>query len=391
MDLLVLGGLFLVGLVADVIGKATPLPRITWLLACGVAIGPYGLDLVSGRIIDEWFPQLTGVALALVGFLLGRHLSPVILRARGADMTLLALGKVCGSALVVFVVLICAGVELPLALLFAGIASATAPAATFDVVKEADVRGDFVDQLLSIVAIDDALGLILFSLLLAAATVLTGTPGLEPLWLGVLEIFGSVLLGGLLGVAMGLLSVRLASLKVNGDSTQAEAFGFLFLCAGTAAVFDLSPILSAMTMGAVVASFGKDSEKPFQSVEQAEWPFMILFFIFAGASLAVESLTLVGVIGVLYILARGIGTWLGLAVTNRLLSVEVRAPGMLSLALLAQAGVALGMALMASQRLPEYRETILSVILATTFLLELTSPVLTRWVLRRVEERGLSV
>lgn len=118
---------------------------------------------------------------------------------------------------------------------------------------------------------------------------------------------------------------------------------------------------------------------------------MILFFIFAGASLAIESLATVGVIGILYILARGIGTWLGLGVTNRLLSVEVRAPGLLSMALLAQAGVALGMALMASQRFPEYRETILSVILATTFLLELTSPALTRWVLRRVEARGLSV
>lgn len=391
MALLVLGALFLVGLVADVVGKATPLPRITWLLACGVAIGPYGVGVVSERVIAEWFPPLTGVALALVGFLLGRHFSPVILRARGADMTLLALGKVCGAAVVVFVVLICVGVELPLALLFAGIATATAPAATFDVVKEAGVRGDFVDQLLSIVAIDDALGLILFSLLLAAATILSGAPGLEPLWIGALEVFGSVLLGLVLGAAMGFLSVRLASLKVNGDSTQAEAFGFLFLCAGTATVFDLSPILAAMTMGAVVASFGSNSGKPFQSVEQAEWPFMILFFIFAGASLAIESLATVGVIGILYILARGIGTWLGLGVTNRLLSVEVRAPGLLSMALLAQAGVALGMALMASQRFPEYRETILSVILATTFLLELTSPALTRWVLRRVEARGLSV
>lgn len=391
MDLLALGALFLVGLVADLIGKATPLPRITWLLACGVLIGPYGLDVVSQRVIDEWFPPLTNVALSLVGFLLGRHLSPAVLRSRGAAMTALALGKVIGAASFVCVALLMVGVTLPLALLFAGFATATAPAATFDVVEETGVRGTFVDQLLSIVAIDDALGLILFSLLLAVATVLSGGSGTDPLVRGLIEVVGSLFLGLMLGGVMGYLMVHLASLKVNGDSTQAEAFGFLFLCAGAATVLEFSPVLIAMTMGSVVASFGPESERPFRSLASAEWPFMILFFVFAGASLQLDALQTVGTIGLVYIAARAIGTWVGLVAVNALSSVEVKAPGMLSLAMLPQAGVALGMALMASQRLPEYREAILTVILATTFVLEVTAPALTRWVLRRVDQRGMSV
>ena len=385
MLLLTLGVLFLVGLIADVAGRLTPLPRVTVLLLAGVLIGPTGFDLIPSQVVDSWFPTLTHLALAMVGFLMGQKLTARSLRARGAKVLSLALGKVILAAVAVFVVLIAIGVDYPLALVLAGVASATAPAATFDVVHESEARGEFADTLVGIVALDDALALIAFSVLLALASDGSGHGIANGVVLtGLVEAGASVVLGLLLGVPMAYLTGRLNFGQRAGEPIQAEALGFVLVCAGAAIMLELSPILASMAMGSVVASIATHHTRPFHAIEGIEWPFMILFFILAGASLRVDGSGAVLTIVICYLVARTIGTYLGIFAVGTALNYGSKVSRWMGLGLLPQGGVELGMALMASQRLPEYSETILAVVLLATVILELVSPIITRRVLQHV-------
>jgi Kef-type K+ transport system membrane component KefB len=172
--LLILGILFFLGLAADLLGRHTPVPRVTLLILCGLAVGPAGIDLLPPELIRDWFPPLTTLALSLVGFLLGHKLSINELRAHGTVVLGITVGETTGALLLVATALLLMGVQPVVALLLAGVATATAPAATFDVVKESGIKGEFPDTLLAVVALDDAWALFLFSLMLAVAASVNG-------------------------------------------------------------------------------------------------------------------------------------------------------------------------------------------------------------------------
>lgn len=339
--LLTFGGLFLLGLVADLIGRHTPLPRVTLLLVLGLVIGPSVLDWLPAFTV-EWFPLLTDIALAMIGFLLGQNMTRARFRELGRSVLAMSIGEVVITALLVFSVLSLFGVSVEVALLLAGIAPATALAATMDVVREYRAKGKFTDTLLGIVAIDDAWGLFIFSLLLAVAQALGGQGGTTEIMLsGVREIGGAILLGLVLGLPMAYLTGRIRP----GETTQAEALGLVLLCAGLAVWADISYILATMVLGAVVANVAKHHSRPFHAIEGIEWPFLILFFPLAGAALHVEALSQVGLLGAGYIGLRVVGRLLGTRLGGRLSGAETTTRRWIGLALLPQAGVAIGMAL----------------------------------------------
>lgn len=378
--LITFGGLFLLGLLADLAGRHTPLPRVTLLLLSGFLIGPSALGWLPA-FTDEWFPILTDIALAMIGFLLGQNLTRPRLRKFGLSVLAMSIGEVLFTALLVFVVLSIFGVPVEVALLLAGIAPATAPAATVDVVRECEAQGKFTDTLLGIVAIDDAWGLLAFSLLLAAAQGITGQGGVTgSLVTGVWDVGGAVLLGLALGLPMAYLTGRIRP----GEPTQAEALGLVLLSAGIAEWLGVSYILSAMTLGAVTANLARHHKRPFRVIEGIEWPFLILFFLLAGAALRVEALAQAGILAAAYIGLRVAGRLLGTRLGGRLSNTDVTIRRWMGVALLPQAGVAIGMALLASQRFPEVGNVILPVVLASTVVFEVVGPVATRWALRQV-------
>ncbi len=381
--LLTLGVVLLLGLATNALGRLTRLPRVTLLLGFGIAIGPEGFNFLPAHS-EAWFELAADMALVMVGFLLGEQFTRKHMRHHGREVLVISL-----SAVVATCVAVAAGLHLLLdvpleaALLFGAIASSTAPAATMDVVHESGAMGPFSHTLLGVVAVDDAWGLIAFSLALIAVGAAGANGDLfVPLGHAVHDIGGALLLGAALGVPAAYLTGRIRS----GEPTQLEALGLVLLCGGLALKLEVSFLLAAMTLGAVVANLARHYRRPFHAIENIEQPFLVLFFVFAGASLELESLLAIGWLGGGYVLLRIAGRFLGAWIGGGLCGWGIRPRNSMGMALMPQAGVALGMALIASQRLPEYEPLILPVVIGATVFFELSGPILARLALRRMGE-----
>ena len=392
--LITLGILLLLGLATDVIGRRTRLPRVTLLLIFGFAIGPAGLGFLCPTE-EKWFSIVADMALIMIGFLLGEKFTLSSLREHGKLVLWLSMAEVVVTALVVLVGLLLIGLPMDIALLLAGIATATDPAATTDVVHETKADGVFTRTMLGIVAVDDAWGLIVFSLMLTAAQAFSGQGGsIAPLFTGAWEIGGALLIGIGLGIPMAYLTGRIRP----GEPTLVEALGVVFLCGGIAIWLKVSFLLASMVLGCVVANLARHHIRPFHAIEGIEWPFMILFFVLAGASLHTEMLFQIGLVGSAYIILRIIGRLVGGWTGGAISHAEPLMRRWMGIVLMPQAGVALGMALVAIERRPDLGEIILPVVIASTVLFEVIGPMLTRTGLvhvgevrhnKRVKQRGV--
>jgi Kef-type K+ transport system membrane component KefB len=379
--LITLGAVFLAGLAADYVGHRTRLPRVTLLLLLGVCVGPLGFDLFPASA-TAWFPFVADLALVMVAFLLGGELTLSLLRSHGRAVLVISLMVVAVTAMTVGAGLLALGWPVSVALLLAAISTSTDPAAVSDVVRQTRARGPFTKTLIGVVAVDDAWGIAAMSLALAFVLGLDSPEAARVVALdGFIELMGAVLVGCALGIPMALLTGRLRI----GEPTQAEALGGVLLCGGVALLLDVSFLLAAMTMGVVVANLARHHRRPFRAIEGIEWPFMILFFVLSGTSLQVEEfgaaagLTFAYVI--LRVLGRVLGGWLGSRFSEP--SPHNREVGV---ALLPQAGIAIGMALVVSQRVPDVGGVILTATVAGTIVFEIVGPILTRLVLTRSGE-----
>jgi len=382
-----LGLIFLLGLTADELGRRTRLPRVTVLVLLGLAAGPSALGFLPDET-SMLFDGVAKVSLTMVGFLLGEKL--VHLGGRDAIRTsiIVSLGVVVVTALVVFGGMLLCGAGLVTALLLAGIATATDPAATIDVIEEADAsETSFGRMLLAVVAIDDAWGLILFSVLLGIAGIISGTDGQLVAQLGHAswEILGAAGLGSVLGLGHSLLSQKVSK---PGNPVALEALGLVLLACGLALVLEVSFILTAIVMGAVGCRLGRGHDEPFHAIERIEQPFLVVFFILAGAALEPDAMRTIGGIGVAYVLLRVLGRFLGGWSGGRLGGIDPIEAKLVGPSLLPQAGVALGMALVAADRFPDIGSTILQVTIGTTVVFELFGPPATKLALARAATRA---
>jgi Kef-type K+ transport system membrane component KefB len=354
---------------------------VTLLVLFGLAAGPSGFDLLPAAV-QGWFPLVTVVALVMVAFLLGGKLTRQVLVENGIHILGISISAVVVTAALVGFGLWLIGADPILCLVLAGISTATAPAATQDVVRRADAKGPFAQTLLGVVAIDDALGLIIFSLLLAWGHAMLGHSPAGVLFLAGKEIGGAVLIGLLVGLPAAYLTGRLRP----GEPSQAEALGVVLLCGGLALAADASFLLAAMIAGFTVANLAKHHTRAFHEIENIEWPFMVLFFVLAGASLKLSALPAIGVAGAAYLVLRSLGRiaggWLGAYATN----MRPKYRRWMGLALMPQAGVAMGMALVAANSFPQFRDEILAVAIGATIIFELVGPLMTQRALSKVDE-----
>jgi len=320
-----------------------------------------------------------------VGFLLGARFRLSELKAHGFEIISIAIAKVVVSAVVVGIGLWLLDYGFVAVLLLAGISTATAPAAVQSVVQEMNATGPFTATILGVVALDDALGLAVFAVLLSAAHYLVGHGTASAALLAAAwDIGGAVIVGVALGVPGGWLASRLR----RGEPLEAEAIGIVILCGGIALATQVSYLIASIALGAVVANMAQEGDEPFHIAAKAEWPLLIAFFVLSGAALEISTLATAGWLAVAYVILRAgglsLGSWIGALVSD--LPAPLRK--WLGIALQPQAGVALGMALIGAQAFPEDGAEILSIVVATTILFELVGPMGTRLALVRTGESG---
>jgi len=373
--LLTLGALFLIGLAAHEVGKRTCIPRVTLLLLVGAIVSPNALNIVPPEM-QTWFPFVSQTALCMVGFLLGEQFVYRTLIKSGKVIWSITIAESICAAGFVFITLYLMNVPLVIALLLAGIAPASAPAATMDVVKELKLKGLLPTVLLEVVAIDDAFGIILFTVCLVLANALSGSADIS---LGLIsafwEIVGAVLVGCVVGLPMSKLTGRLTS----GEPTLIEALGFVLFCGGIAKLLGASYLLSSVVLGIVVANFAKHHERPFHAIEGISTPLLIIFFLMAGFQFDITALGALGVIGAGYIISRSIGLVIGGHIGASLSGADKVIKKYIGWCLLPQGGVALGLALMAAEKYPQHASSLLSLVVGTTIVFELFGPILTRY------------
>ena len=377
--LIAIGSILLLGLLTDFLGKHTPLPRVTLLLVFGILVGDEVLGIIPQSVSDR-FEIVANIALLMIGFLLGGKLTLTAFRETGRQLFWISICAALGTTVIVTIALVAIGISVEIAALLGCIAAATAPAATLDTVLESNRQSYFSRLLLTIVAIDDVWALILFSLSLAFLSLVNGTEDSSVYIIGAgREVFGALALGLLIGLPAAYLTGRLGS----GQPMLTEALGLVFLCGGMAFWLDVSFLIAAMTMGAVIANLAKHHEYPFHEIENIEWPFLVLFFILAGASLEIGTLAELGLVGIVYLISRVVGKLIGARLGAQISTAGKEVEQWMGLALLPQAGVAIGMALITANEFPEQRQFILSIVISSTVFFELVGPIFTRMALNR--------
>lgn len=380
--LITLGGLLIASLAIDALGRFTRLPQITLLVLFGLAVGPAGLDLLP---IDtaRWRGITAELALTMVAFLLGGTLSRRALRVQGKAILAMSLAVTVASMAIIGGGLWALGLPMALASVLAAIGLATDPATLQEVVRETRASGPMTRTLLGVVAIDDAWGVIVFSVVLGLVAADAGglTQGLGA---GLAEVTRALGLGAALGLPAAYATGRIRP----GEPTLAEALGLVLLAAGLSLALGVSFLLTGMAMGAVIANLARHHTTAFHEIEHVSWPFLILFFVLAGAAVEPGAIGAAGMLGAGFVALRVAARLAGGVVGGLVSGMGARQGALAGLALTPQAGVALGMALVAAQALPDAADLILTLSVATTVAFELSGPILTRFALNRAGEAG---
>lgn len=377
-SLIALGALFLSGLIADLVARKTGFPRVTLLLFVGLAAGDAGLGIIPASL-HAWYDLLTIIALTMVAFLLGGALHRDNLRQHGAAIFIISISIVLATLGTVTLGLLVAGLPLGLALSLAAIATATAPAATNDVITQSGVSNHFTQTLRGIVAVDDVWGLIVFSVVLVVVAQLNGSGDTSNLLHAAWEFGGAVMLGFAIGIPAAFITGRLS----DGEPLQIEALSLVFFTSGLSLWLNVSFLITGMVVGAVIVNLATHHDKAFVEIEHIQWPFVVLFFVLAGAALDVQVAMSLGTIGIAFVvlrtLARIVGGWIGAGFA--------KAPkdqrSWYGVALLPQAGIAIGMALIAAQRFPQWGAQIIALTIGTTVVFEVLGPIATLIAIKR--------
>ncbi|HSH83572.1 MAG TPA: cation:proton antiporter [Guyparkeria sp.] len=391
MEILLIGMLLIAGLTLGTLASHfLRVPRVVGYILAGILFAPDFLGGPLGIESAEWTRPMVAVALGVVAYLIGGAATVTQLRQLGWVIVTATLGKVSGSFLAVLVGFLLLGLvvsDLPggsLALLLAAIATTTAPAAIVAITHQYRARGPLTTALLGMVALDDALALIIFSLVLAALDS-TGFNAVLPalVW----EI--SAAIG--FGILGGLVIERTARRLPEQELQLVALLGGIILLTGLAEVWHFSPLLAAMALGFSARLFGGAHSEPlFRPLEQLQEVVFVLFFTFAGLhfDLAV-TLGHAGLIALYFLLRAGgqiVGALLGarLAGAPRVISHNV------GLVMLPQGGVAIGMALLLTgvEGMEDLAVLIINIITASTLLTETLGALGTRYGLARAGEIG---
>lgn len=376
--------LLFTGLAFGRLVKLVKLPNVTGYLIGGLLIGPYCLKLLPGEFVTN-MELVSEMALAFIAFTIGSEFKLSYLKKVGLTPIVIAFFEALAATIVVALVLILFGFDVELALLLGAIASATAPAATIMVVRQYNAKGPVTETLLSVVALDDAVALIAFGFASAAVNSMQN-PGQTSLVMAllspVLEILGSILLGFVLGL---VFKFPLRYFKKDSNRLIITV-GFVFLGSALATMLGLSSLLLCMCMGAMLTNTSSAAPSIMRLVDTITPPTFLLFFATSGAELNITILPSIGLVGILYVICRVVGKVAGASAGAILMKAPDTTKKYLGFTLIPQAGVAIGLSLIASQSIPAYGQTIRAVVLCGTLIYELIGPAVTKVALQKAGE-----
>lgn len=376
--------ILLSGLIFGRVVKQIRLPNVTGYLIAGLLIGPYVFKLVPLELV-QGLELVSEMALGFIAFSIGSEFKLSFLKKAGMLPIVIAIFAALLAAILVTVVLAIFGFDIEVALLLGAIASATAPAATVMVIRQFRAKGPVTSTLLTVVALDDAVGLIAFGLAAAVVNILQH-PGESSVIMAIitplLEIIGSILLGFVLGF---LFALPLRYFKKDSNRLIIIT-AFIFLGSSLATMLGLSSLLLCMSMSAMLVNVSKEAESILKLADSVTAPIYVMFFVVSGMGLDVAILPSVGLIGILYIIARVIGKVAGSYIGAAIMKAEDSIRNYLGFTLIPQAGVAIGLTLLASRIVPEYAQTIRTVVLSATLIYELVGPGITKFALKKAGE-----
>lgn len=382
--LLALAIAFAMGLFFSRLIRYIHLPNVTAYLLAGLMVGPYVLNALTPEMNTQ-LSIISDVALGFIAYSIGGEFKMSYLKEIGIKPIIITIFEGCTASLLVFLVLFLIGQPLPLCLALGAIAAATAPAATLMVIRQYKANGPVSKMLLPVVAMDDALGLILYAVMIALARTIERGEVLTVMTLVVkplVEIVGSLALG----VVIGLVLVYVLRFFHSRGNKLSLTIMVVFAAVGLSDMWGLSSLLVCMMVGATMVNLCRQSDTMLEQCDRFTPPLFLLFFVLSGANLDLAVLPTVGVVGIAYVLTRAVGKALGATIGAKLEKCDANIVKYLGFTLIPQAGVAIGMARMCQTSLPEYGTVINAVVLAGTLIYELTGPVITKIALTKAGE-----
>ena len=375
--------MLLFGFALTRITKLLKLPNVTAYIVTGILIGPYCMNLVPD-IVVEYTAFLPDVALAFIAFSTGQFFRLNALRGNGAKVLIITILEACVASIFVFIAAyFVLGMDLAFSTVLAALASATAPASTMMTIRQTGAHGDFVNTLLQVVALDDVVGLLAYSIAISialASSVSASGAGFEvrniitPLLLNL----ASVILGAMLGVVLKMMFFPKRSTDNRLIISDAVLFGFCGVCQ----ILGVSPLLGCMFMSTVYINL-TDDDRLFKQLNTFSPPFLLLFFVRSGVNFDLGSLTgghsdgdtSLLMLGVVYFIVRILGKYAGAFMGCLMTHKDKLVRNYLGLALIPQAGVAIGLAELGARTLGGATGSALrTVILASSVLYELIGP-----------------
>jgi Kef-type K+ transport system membrane component KefB/nucleotide-binding universal stress UspA family protein len=397
---LALAILLAAGMLFAELGKRMKLPSVTGYILAGLLLGRSGIDLFGGENIVHNLGHFTQIALMLIAFSIGEQIEIKEIKGYLKSVGIIGLLETTGAfilvmaatlAVVIFFMTMPEGWTLKdslcLSILLGAVSVATAPAATLHVMKELGAKGPMTTTLMTVVAIDDGLAIMFFSVGMSLVGQLVGAGDagmLGALSKSMAEILFSIILGIITGI---VIDYTIKHLDSKSDMLVA-GLAILLLAGESARLIHLSPLLTGMAAGFTVINRDARDVRLFKALHEFGPPVYVLFFTLAGAHLDLSILKSAGLLGIVYFLSRILGKIAGAAIGARLAGAAETVQRYLGLALVPQAGVAIGLIFLigSEAQLAKFALFITPVVLAGVVLSELTGPVLARYAVQKAGE-----
>ena len=345
LALMIIGGLFL-----SRFAKKVHLPNVTAYLFAGLFLGPYFSNIIGLESIES-LSLISDISLGFIAFSIGSEFKISYFKRVGLTPVVIALLEASFAVILVDIALILIGVEVSFALVLGSIAAATAPAATVMVIKQYKAKGSLTETLLSVVAIDDAIALVLFGLSVAIANAINS--GSSSILHMMQEPIVEIILSLSLGLFLGVLLTFVSQFFESRGNRMSIVIAFVFLAIFVSEFWHASALLLVMGMSATYANLYKKSNQVMELLDRATPPLFIIFFVISGTHLDLSILPSIGMIGTVYIIVRVIGKYLGAYCGAVIMKAESKIKNYLGPALIPQAGVAIGLSLAAENVVPQ--------------------------------------